>query len=270
MKPKSDSSNSTLRTYQKGRTQLLEKLTMALKADARVAAAWLWGSLGRGNGDALSDLDLWVVVGDADAQAVIAERQDFVRRFWQTLFVLEGPRNAPDNGAYLMSIYQGSIAPYQVDWYWQPLSEASVPPGTRVLFDKAGLPSADAPYAFSGKSDVPNPTPELEHQIHFFWIMLMIAAKYTYREPYAEEMDMLLIVLHAFEATYHMCGKSPVIVYSDQQPTPEAKLNTLYALANQLKKILDQCEGSTIENLAESERAVDRYLKLIREVLADR
>jgi predicted nucleotidyltransferase len=45
-------------------TSLIGKITTALQADARIGSAWLVGSLGRGNGDAFSDVDVMVVVAD--------------------------------------------------------------------------------------------------------------------------------------------------------------------------------------------------------------
>jgi predicted nucleotidyltransferase len=45
-------------------TSLIGKITTALQADARIGSAWLVGSLGRGNGDAFSDVDVMVVVPD--------------------------------------------------------------------------------------------------------------------------------------------------------------------------------------------------------------
>ena len=49
-----------LKTRAAERDALLARAVERLQADARVGAAWLFGSLGRGEEDALSDLDLWV------------------------------------------------------------------------------------------------------------------------------------------------------------------------------------------------------------------
>lgn len=47
-------------------TAVLERLVSALRTDSRVKSCWLGGSLGRGEGDAWSDLDLHVMVSDVD------------------------------------------------------------------------------------------------------------------------------------------------------------------------------------------------------------
>lgn len=50
--------NADVSRRQAERDALLRTIEAALRADERVVAAWLVGSLGRGTADALSDLDL--------------------------------------------------------------------------------------------------------------------------------------------------------------------------------------------------------------------
>ncbi len=52
--------DESLLTYEAERAALLETIVQHARADARVVAGWLFGSLGRGDGDALSDLDVWL------------------------------------------------------------------------------------------------------------------------------------------------------------------------------------------------------------------
>ena len=44
---------------------LIDAITRALSADARIESSWLTGSLGKGGGDEFSDVDVTVVVPDA-------------------------------------------------------------------------------------------------------------------------------------------------------------------------------------------------------------
>jgi hypothetical protein len=44
--------------------ELISRLSDELQADSRVAGAWLAGSLGRGEGDRYSDVDIWLAVPD--------------------------------------------------------------------------------------------------------------------------------------------------------------------------------------------------------------
>jgi len=50
----------------KGEQDLIERAKLILGQDGRVLGVWLAGSFGRGDNDELSDVDLWVVVDEAD------------------------------------------------------------------------------------------------------------------------------------------------------------------------------------------------------------
>src|SRR5258708_29923534 len=114
--------NSTLADQlQARRTELdmlLQRAVTLLKADDRVIAAWLGGSFGRGSYDDLSDLDLYVVVGDEHSAAVNARRHEYVTRLRQPPLIPDVPPNAPPGGAWLLVLYHGSAGPLEIDWSW--------------------------------------------------------------------------------------------------------------------------------------------------------
>ncbi len=118
------------------RDSLLEEIVSTLKADDSIVAAWLFGSWGRGTEDALSDLDLFVIVKDSQIGDYILNRREKVKRVREPLFVVEASQNRPPEGAYLMAIYSGETGPHIVDWYWQRESQACIPSQTRLLFEK--------------------------------------------------------------------------------------------------------------------------------------
>jgi len=60
------------------REAVLQRISAQLAADERVVAAWILGSLGRGRGDALSDIDVRVVVADPWSETLNAERQAYM------------------------------------------------------------------------------------------------------------------------------------------------------------------------------------------------
>jgi predicted nucleotidyltransferase len=51
----------TLADHRRERDDLIERLAEVLARGARFPAAWLYGSLGRGDADAMSDIDLALV-----------------------------------------------------------------------------------------------------------------------------------------------------------------------------------------------------------------
>ena len=118
---------------------LLECARVLLDGDERVAAAWLFGSRGRGDTDALSDIDLMVVVHDAHLEAVQQEWRALVARLGAPLLLRNLPRNAPPGGAYVLALYPGETGPLHVDWYWRGLSGAARPPATRAVVERAGV-----------------------------------------------------------------------------------------------------------------------------------
>ena len=115
--------------------------TAGFADDPSVVAAWLWGSEGRGDADALSDFDLFVALdGDAGSIDTVDER---FAQFGETLWVREVPYNAPAEGRYFSVGYAAALVPLGIDWYWQPASAAQIGADTRVLVEKVPLPRSD-------------------------------------------------------------------------------------------------------------------------------
>lgn len=54
--------------YATARSRLLADIAAQFEEDRRVVAAWLTGSLGRGNADAISDIDITIVLTDETAE----------------------------------------------------------------------------------------------------------------------------------------------------------------------------------------------------------
>ncbi|MDQ4099179.1 MAG: nucleotidyltransferase domain-containing protein, partial [Chloroflexota bacterium] len=135
---------SPLQQRQRERDALLCRIEAALRADERVVAAWLAGSLGRGDADALSDIDLWIVADDA-MSAIGAGPRRFVSDIVAPCLVIDVPRNAPPNGAYLFTHIPGDTGAHQVDWYWQTASNAARSATTKLLFERWPIPLEAAP-----------------------------------------------------------------------------------------------------------------------------
>jgi hypothetical protein len=123
-----------------GRATLLAHIVAKLEADERVTAAWLGGSLGRGDGDDLSDIDIWIAVHDDAMPAIAGDPLAFAQGLTNPVHAFPVPANAPPGGAYLFSIVDTGDSLQQVDWYWEPASNATRPRSTRVLFEHAPVP----------------------------------------------------------------------------------------------------------------------------------
>jgi len=168
---------------------LLEGARVLLECDGRVAAAWLIGSRGRGDADALSDIDLVVVAHDEHLESMKEERRALVGRLGAPLLVQDLPRNAPPGGAYLLVLYPGETGPLHIDWYWRGLTGAAVPHDARLLFERSPVSMPRQPR--------PAPPSEDERALDaaramvFFWAMAPIAAKYIARRRPLEAFDLL-------------------------------------------------------------------------------
>ncbi|MBV9174980.1 MAG: nucleotidyltransferase domain-containing protein [Chloroflexi bacterium] len=102
------------------RSAFLAWLAHDLDQDGRIVAAWLGGSLGRGDADELSDIDIHLAINDDHCAGLNETRRAFVSQFGKPLLIQEAPQNAPPDGAFLLVLYRGQTAPVEVDWSWQP------------------------------------------------------------------------------------------------------------------------------------------------------
>ncbi len=70
---------------------LLDRALQSLRSDPRVLAILLGGSLASGEGDEESDIDLTVVIDDADAEEFSLEVEDWFRKFGHPVAITPGP-----------------------------------------------------------------------------------------------------------------------------------------------------------------------------------
>lgn len=174
--------------YAHNRDELLKHILVFLYNDERFVAAWLVGSLGRNDGDELSDLDLRIVVADAHAERLCtcspkivgamtsAERLALYEQFGQPLVLSEAPSFGPTGGCFNHVVYRETAV--TVDWVLLPQKGVQIPQqDCRILFDKIGLPSAPPPTPESLEERVQLAT----HDIGNFWMMMAIGIKYLLR-----------------------------------------------------------------------------------------
>lgn len=179
--------SNTLQTYVSAREGLLKQIVTALLSDERFVAAWLTGSFARSEPDAMSDLDLTVVVSDQFAEALCSrpwqtnarttnERFDLFSRFGQPVVVHENNNNAPEGGTFTFVLYADSAL--IVDWVLLPVANAKRPSQARLLYDKVGVPvsSSVEPESLARRVE------RASERIAFFWMMVAVTAKYLFRQ----------------------------------------------------------------------------------------
>lgn len=179
-------SNRSIHEHQQERDKLIADIVEQTYTDHRFVAAWLTGSLGRGEGDALSDVDLTLVVANDAAAALCVreasvtaspsdQRMHFFRQFGRPTMVHENNHNAPDGATFTAVCYQPPSV--IVDWTLIPQAQAFLPDASRLLFAKEPIPEQSRPaLPISERDDA-----KLAADIAYFWMMSLITAKYIVR-----------------------------------------------------------------------------------------
>jgi predicted nucleotidyltransferase len=223
--------------YRAERDRLLARAYLHMEQDARICAAWLFGSLGRGDADVLSDIDLFVVVDDAHFEAIVRERYAYMACLDEPVLLLEAPQNWPPGGVYNMALYPGAYGPHQVDWYWVRRSAAKRPTEILLWFDRVGLPAQDSPTRFSYASVPERSLSEIASQaVNMFWVMLLITAKYLAREP-AKEMELLASVESSYSEVAAFTAST--VTFPAQSTTPQTPLEKI-RLLRQCARAMEQ------------------------------
>ena len=259
-----------LSQYAAERDELLLRIQAQLHSEPRVTAAWLWGSHGRGDADAWSDLDLWIAVADDALEAIRDDPRAFVAALGDPLLVVDAPQNAPRAGAYLLTVYAGRTGPQQVGWYWQAHTAAHAPPDAHLLVARAPLAHSEDEPSFPG-APPPRRTAaeEIAHNVHFFWAMLLIAAKYVARLPEAPGILLLDLVQAALAKVDAQMGAAHAMhdAQAESAATPVQKLAVLRGLAVQMaaRMPMAAAQGAAIPG-EEIIVQFEQYLALVEEV----
>jgi predicted nucleotidyltransferase len=238
-----------LRERTRRRTEWIARATTQLSDDPDVAAAWLFGSEGRGDADELSDVDLIVAVVDDRAAARLADVESCFRDFGDVLAVDEPADRAMEGGRAFCVTYASPVEPLTVDWFWQPLSSAPMGSDVRVLVDRVGVRPVDPPVETA--TLLPGPIPgrggtaprraarrsdRLQERVTWFWHMAPTLAKWLARgwTPTAE--SELQRLAHVVEEAHAFLGRQTAAQADGDRP-PEA--GTVRALARLRTAIVD-------------------------------
>jgi hypothetical protein len=230
--------------YAQQREDLLLRIHRQLEADPRFVAAWLGGSYGRGEQDAVSDLDLFVVVQDgvafplcrrqaASASGATPERLALFQQFGAIANIHENHKNAPLNGSFSAVLYRDP--PVIVDWVLVPQTGALRPPATRLLFDRAGLPVS-----------APNETTDadrLAEGMAFFWMMAAVTAKYIVRGKAERIQELLEFVESIVGEIQALVGRPARKANVTLSPDRQSQAAHLLHLCDEVESITSVPEG---------------------------
>jgi len=226
-------------------------------------AAWLFGSIGSGLADYLSDIDIFVVVADDHFEEVASTQKQFVTIPDTAMVTISAPQNAPPEGAYLSVVYDTPTGAHIVDWYWQKQSRAKIPSDTKVLFDSVGLPQSGQPTGWEFPQPIPERT-ELkidELYINASWYSIPHLAKHFARSPWEKETPTAII-----KSVKGLCDRfssEPPVFLWESYENPEVKLQFLNQLIDISEGLVPSVKARGVDVPQEIAPSVRRFLDIV-------
>ena len=239
----------SLQTYTEKREQLLGVIVEAISKDDRFVAAWLTGSYSRSNQDALSDIDISIVVGENYSDLLCyrptqvssqttAERMEIFQQFGEVAFLHENNNNAPEGGTFTNTIYAQTAL--IIDWILIPQANARRSSPSRLLFDRVGIPEApqNTPEIIAKRAE------KVSEITAFFWMMMAITVKYMVREDsvfvvtWLEELHKMLREIRRLVADepFHYKGGSITTL----RPDCERQIEAIYELGGEMERLMPE------------------------------
>ena len=221
------------------REDVLKKIEVIFKDVA--VEAHLFGSLARGDADAYSDIDIWLVIRDEEYAEVFKNRFEYYSRLGEVTSVNEPPQNAPEGGVHSALLIKTGEALTVADIFLCPLSKAFITEQSKKLFG-IDLPKGEAGFN-SQKVQV-----DEEYRINFFIGFIFNTIKKIVRreenpldavfreyENLYQKYNIRVIPLENHEHTFQ--NLEQIIKNTETIATEKQKkaLNTIYEFA---KKIL--------------------------------
>jgi hypothetical protein len=239
----------SLQTYTEKREQLLTKIIAAISGDDRFVAAWLTGSYSRSNQDALSDIDISIVVNDEHSDVLCyrssqvsaqttPERMEIFTRFGEIAFLHENNNNAPEGGTFTNTIYAQTAL--IIDWIMIPQKTAQRSSPSQLLFDRVGIPEANpiAPETLEQRAE------KASEITAFFWMMMAMTVKYLVRQDavfviaWLEELHRMLRELRRLvvDEPFRYKGGSLTSI----SPDCESQVAAIYQLAKEMERLMPE------------------------------
>lgn len=238
-----------LEVYQQARTQRLRAITQKLEADDRIVAAWLTGSLGHGAGDAMSDLDLNIVISPEATPTLCAQpwrtagkttpaRESFIRQFGTPTIIYDVHDNAPPHGCFTLVFYAEDHQ--EVDWIWLPQEHARRPFDALLLFEKQPIPILSPPTEMVSLN-----RNEVTDSVAYFWLMAAAGIKFIVRQqPWRanEQIQVMNSVLHSVKMM--LAGEKRPSIPLPLYNTPGEQKTAVWQLCQQMQALMGEIRGA--------------------------
>ncbi|MDP2669040.1 MAG: nucleotidyltransferase domain-containing protein [bacterium] len=160
-------------SFQNGLINSRDKALKSIKLffQDKAVEAHVFGSMARGNTDALSDIDIWFTFKDANIGKALEQRLEYYAQIGEIVHVCEPPQNSPTNGVHSCVLYKTEGGLLQVDFYICPLSTSFRTEESKQIFGDIKLPLGELGFN-SQKISVSD-----FYRIDFFVLFVFIAIK---------------------------------------------------------------------------------------------
>ncbi|MGH2582784.1 MAG: aminoglycoside 6-adenylyltransferase [Anaerolineales bacterium] len=233
----------TVRQHEANRDALVQTLHELLSNDERVVAAWLTGSLGRQQPDALSDVDLSVVL--SEGRSLVEHARGFIMMVAIPVNIHGAPQNAPAGGMLLSVLYEPGIV---VDWAFIPEESALRPKNSLLLFERRRIRTGET-------IEFGKPIPKkLDNRISFFWNLAAVTAKAILRENTEKSEEFLKALASTIEE---------IIAFLNKPGIRDQNIPFVPATSKQAKELIKLCHQVT-RLTGRSQEAFDTILALLQ------
>ncbi len=176
------------------RDALLDEVLGRLRTDPEVDGVALIGSLGRGEGDNWSDIDLLVLMGAAALARFAAEPG--TKAWARAELLVDGRHNSPAGATSVGATHVRSGLPVHVDLHVHPAGQTSWPADGQVVFERRAIGAGALPFDQLNASGPRQPatvkTADEVREIHLSYVP--VAGKYiARRSPAAAPMIRFLV-----------------------------------------------------------------------------
>lgn len=227
-----------------------EKLLLIQKVFKDVAVeGHLFGSIARGDTDAFSDIDIWLVIKDEDVSDTLGKRFEYYAKVGEVVHIVEPPQNSPIGGVQSAVLYKTQTGLLIVDYSLCPQSTAFITKESKKLFGEIDLPIGEAGFN-SQKVAVPE-----SYRIDFFIGFIFNGIKKIIRKD-VDRFDHMLKEYEYLSSRYNL----PITPLENKEPTfttLKEIIKNVYGLSTEKQKgalleienFMEKVEKENKENL---------------------
>ena len=177
------------------RTQLLENIKKVYQD--KYDLGFLSGSLSGDRSDALSDIDVWLVVDESKLDNLMENRFDHFKQVGEIAHLCEPPQHSPVQGISSTVIYKHGDILTEVDYYLSSTQTAKFIENAKILFGEVNIPQGQG---FPENATEHRPINET-FRVDFLLMLLFISVKKTYRND-KKYSDMFSGHYHKLKTDY--------------------------------------------------------------------